>query len=456
VRFICLALLAAGFAPAQDGPPDPRTERQQVANQPEQSPYAGPSILGRDPSLRGERKGKLLDLRFYGEIAGVYDSAVTPIAASTPSQPANAIADYGTESGAGLTASRRWKHARLSLEYRGRFSDYARNSLFNGSNQFLNLDYSGYLNRYWILDLKETAGTTTLSNGAFTYLPLTSTDLFAVPSNDLFDNRTNYLESRIDLEWQKSLRLSFNFGGEGFLVRRESLALAGLNGYGARAGVAYRLTRRQTVSATYQHIYFDFQRTFGNARIETAALGYSVGLTRRMDFGLQAGGSRVATSGLTQVSLDPDIAAIVGRDIAIVTFARSLYVPFAEARLTRRFDRSSLILDFSSGVSPGNGVYLTSRQNSAAMTYLYTGFRRLSAALSAGYNQLSTIGQTLPKYTNLQAGGGLTYKLIGETYLAVRYDYRHYTTQNLLFQKDSNRVSLGLAFAPGDAPLAIW
>ncbi len=193
-----------------------------------------------------------------------------------------------------------------------------------------------------------------------------------------------------------------------------------------------------------------------NARIETAALGYSIGLTRRLDLGFQIGGSRVASRGLTEVSLDPDIAAIVGRDIAIVTFSRVLYVPLTHARLTERFNRSSLTLDFSSGVSPGNGVYLTSRQNSAAVSYFYTGSHRFSTAFSAGYNQLSTIGQTLPKYTNLQGGGGLTYKLFADAYLEFRYDYRHYTTQNLLFSKDSNRVSLGIAFSPGDAPLAIW
>ncbi len=422
----------------------------------ERAPDSGPSVLGRDKSLRGDREGRLLDLRFYGEIAGVYDSGVTPAASSASGQPAGAAADYGIESGAGLSASRRWRHARLTVEYRGRFRDYARSSPFNGSDQFLDLAYSQLLNRYWTLNLKEIAGTTTLANGAFTYLPLSSTDLYAVPSNDLFDNRTNYLQSRVDLEWQKSLRLSLDFDGEGFVVRRQSLALAGLNGYGARAGLAYRLTRRQTISATYQHIYFDFQRAFGDARIETAALGYSVALTRRLDLALNFGGSRAGVMGLMPVVIAPEIAAIIGNNSALVSFTRVLYVPLAEARLARSFTRSSLILDYSRGITPGNGVYLTSRQTSGTVAFTYTGAHRVSTALSASYHQLSSIGQTLPAYTNLQGGGGLTYRLFRETYLALRYDYRHYNTHDLLLQKDSNRISLGLAFSPGDAPLAIW
>jgi len=108
------------------------------------------------------------------------------------------------------------------------------------------------------------------------------------------------------------------------------------------------------------------------------------------------------------------------------------------------------------GVVPGNGVYLTSRQNAGTLQYSYTGFRRLTAGANASYNELSSVGQTLGKYTNVQGGFGVTYKLLQATHLQVRYDYRHYTTQDTAFQKDSQRVSIGLAFSPGETPLAIW
>ena len=195
---------------------------------------------------------------------------------------------------------------------------------FSGADQFLNLAFAHVLKRRLLLDLKETVGTSTLANGSFAYLPLTNTDLFAVPANELFDSRTKFLQSRVDLTWQHTARLSIGLGGEGFLVRRASLALAGLNGYSARANVAYRLTRRQTFSAGYNYSYFDFQRTFGNAKLQTATLGYSIGLSRRWDFSMQVGGIRIETLGLTQVSIDPAIAAIVGRNVAVVTFFRQL------------------------------------------------------------------------------------------------------------------------------------
>lgn len=386
----------------------------------------------------------------------MYDSGLTPFTPAGEGNAAKPIADYGLEYGIGIIGSRRWKHSRLSIEYKGRYRDYAKETLFNGSDQFLNLAYTQLLQPHLTLDLKETIGTTTLANGEFSYLALTNNDLFGIPANELFDNRTNYLQSRVTMLWQESQRLSFDFGGDGFLVHRASPLLAGLNGYDFRAGVAYRLTRRQTIGATYQHTYFDFQGTYGSARIETAAIAYSVTLSRSLDFAAQFGGSRLDTRGLTQVPLDPAIAAIVGQNNATVTFFRVFYVPLAEVRLTRRFNRSSMTFSYSTGVTPGNGIYLTSRQTAGTAGYSYTSAHRFTAALNVSYNHLSTLGQSLPAYTNLQGGGGLTYRLLRDTHLELRYDYRHYTTQNLLYEKDSNRVTVGLAFSPGAPPLAIW
>jgi len=419
------------------------------------STSSGPSILSRDSIPTAQSAGKLTDFRLYGEITGVYDSGLLPMPGS-PQGRTNAVADYGVQSGFGVIGSRRWKRSRLSIEYRGKYSYYPKGTLFNGSDQFLNLTYTYAFRPHLTLDLKETAGTTTLANGEFAYVAAANPGPFGIPTNELFDNRTNYIESRVTLVWQDTQRLSFDFGGDGFLVRRDSPLLAGLNGYDVRAGIAYRLTRRQTIGATYQHTSFDFAGTYGSSQIETAAMLYSVALSRSVDFALEFGGSRLVTSGLTQVAIDPAIAAIIGQSTATVTYLRVFYSPLVEARLTQRFNRSSLMIGYSTGITPGNGIYLTSRQTAGTAGLTYSSRHRFTAALNASYNTLSTLGQILPPYSNLQTGGGLTYRLVGQTHLEVRYDFRHYTTQTLLYQKDSNRITLGVAFSPGDLPLAIW
>jgi hypothetical protein len=88
--------------------------------------------------------------------------------------------------------------------------------------------------------------------------------------------------------------------------------------------------------------------------------------------------------------------------------------------------------------------------------YSYSGRRRLTAGLTASYGTMTAVGQTLGQLTNFQAGAGSTYKLGRATHLEVRYDYRHYTTQNSFYLKNSNRIMVGFAFSPGETPLAIF
>jgi hypothetical protein len=472
-------LLLAGFAPAQDqpdtSPPDqqeptfegpsilsrdsglmdstaltPAQDQTDASARDQQEPgFEGPSILSRDSPLM-DSTGKPIQFGTFVKLSGVYDSGLTSVIAIGQQTPLVAQAGFGVEASFGAAFSRRWRRAKLRVEYRGAYRRYATVSLLNGLDQFFQLAYSRVLQRHLVLDLKTTLGTTTLANGAFTYLPISSLDLLGLPTNELFDNRTNYMESRADLTWQKTERLSFGFGGDGFVVRRQSLLLAGLNGYSARASVAYRLTSRQTISASYNNTYFDYQRAFGNSRLQIPALGYSASLARRWDLSTQAGVARVGMLGLTQVALDPSTAALTGQSFATVTFSRASYLPVAEARLVRGFKTSSLTFDYAMGVAPGNGYYLTSRQTSGEIGYSYIAGKTWEIRGNVAYNQLSALGQALGTYSNEQTSAEVFYNLTRAAHLDVRYDYRHYTTENVILQKDSSRVSLGLAFSLGD------
>jgi hypothetical protein len=446
-RIFLLALLTAGFAPAQDQPDASAKDQQEPT-------YEAPSILSRD-SVFAQPGGKPVDFGLFAKVSSVYDSGLTPAIATGLGAPFAAEAAYGVEASLAATVRRRWHRAKLSAEYRGAYTNYANASLFSGFDQFFQLAYSRVLERHLTLDFKSTLGTTTLANGEFAYLPVSSLDRLGLPLNELFDNRTNYMESRVDLTWQKTARLSFGVGGDGFVVRRQSLLLAGLNGYSARANVAYRLTSRQTISASYNDTTFDFERAFGNSRLQIPALGYAADLARHWNLSAQAGVARVKTLGLTQVPLDPSIVALTGQSVATVTFAHASYLPVGEARLVRGFKKSSLTFDYAIGVTPGNGYYLTSRQNSATIGYGYIAGKNWEVRGNAGYNQLTALGQNLGKFTNVQGGAEVFYNLTRDAHLDVRYDYRHYTTDNTILRMDSNRVSMGVSFSLGDAFQAV-
>lgn len=436
-----------------------QTQTTQQADQTEEKQptrYEGPSILSRDRSLIGERSGKLLDYRFYADITGAWDSALIPVVATSSGGLSPTTGEYSVNVGYGLTGSRTWRHDKLAVDYTGNFRHYPSATYFDGVDQFLNLSYAHQFSRRLSLQTRTTAGITQFSNGFFTYLPLQNTDLYAVPTNELFDNRTDFLEGRVDVVWQKTLRLSISLGGEGFVVRRRSIALSSLDGYNAHADVAYRLTRRQTVSVNYENTWFNYLRQFGDANISQAALGYSIGLGRRWDFASRAGGARVDFSGLTLINLDPAVAAIIGQNQAVVSFHRVSYIPIFEAQLIRRFERSAVTAAFNQSFSPGNGVYLTARQTAATLGYSYTGLKRLTLGLDVGYVRLTSLGQTLGAYDGISAGGGATYKIASYSHLEFRYDYRHYTANGAFYKQNTQRVALGIAFSPGQKPLPIW
>jgi hypothetical protein len=443
-------LLVSAVASAQTSP-----AQADQKDKDQQEDYEGPSILTRDKSSIGERGGKLIDFRYYVDIQGVYDSGFAPFAQTgTSNSSDNLGGSAGTTLGWGLIGSRVWKRDRLSLEYHGDYTYYP--NYQSGNNEFLNLHYSHILKRRLTFDFRENAGTTYQANGYYRFAPLTASDLIAVPVNDLFDVRTNFSDSRVDVTWQKTLRLSFSGGGTGFLIRREQYSLPGTNGYEAHGSVAYRLTRKQTVSVNYTHDWFNFQRQYGHSDIDAVQIGYNVDLSHHISFQAGIGGTIVHNLGLQDVPVDPVVTAVLGITSITVVSNRTYYAPKFSGVLSKKFERSIATLAFSKDVSPGNGVYLTSRQTGLSAVYSYVGITKATIGANVSYSALTSFGQqNLGQYSNYGVGLGATYKVAHDMHLTFRYDYRRYTTQAVP-NINENRISLGFGYSPGDRPLAIW
>jgi hypothetical protein len=418
--------------------------------------YEGPSILTRDPTLAGERGGKLVDFQLYGELTGIYDSGLTPVAVNSSGQLNTSSDDYGGQVGFGAMGSHTWEFDEVKLDYHGDYRRYTPNNEFGGTDQMLQFDWNHVVSKHVRLDVHEVGGIQTLSYGPLAYVPLRNTDLIGVPTNLLFDQKTYFTQSGVDLVWQKTARLSFGLGGDGFLSRYQAASLAGVSGYRARGDIAYRITKQQTVYASYAYQEFDYQRAFGNANMQMGQLGWSLGIGRLWELSAEGGAAEVRSLGLEQVPIDPAIAAIVGPGYTTVTSQRNTLIPIGQATITRRFHRSAVNATGGITVSPGNGVYLTSRQTTATLNYSYAGGRRLTASLGGGYSRLQTLSQQqLSDYGGFAGGAGLGYKLFSNASFQCRYDLYRYAVQNVS-SKDENRVTVGFAISSGERPLAIW
>jgi hypothetical protein len=106
---------------------------------------------------------------------------------------------------------------------------------------------------------------------------------------------------------------------------------------------------------------------------------------------------------------------------------------------------------------PGNGVYLTSRTETAGGTLSYTGIRRWSFSGTGGYNSLGSLGQDIKPYKTYTGGAGASFAMTHALHLIARYDARQQQIDFVNgFTRLSYRATLGIAFSPGDIPLSLW
>ncbi len=441
-----LALLTAAAAAAQD----------------DEEEYQGPTILNRTAPGVGQRGGQVIDIRPYFDIAGVYDDGLIGVQYNSKGQLP--IGGEGVIAGFGVMGTKSWQHDSFSVDYRGTYTEFVPSSGFNGLSQYLGLNYKHIFSRRLQFNARENAGISPFSFGELAYVPLQNSDLFGVPTNQLFDVPVYFSQTGVDLIYNFTPRLSIDLGGDGFIISYGGAAsgiagvggLTGVYGGDGRANLAYRLTKKQTLSANYGYSYFSYSNLFGNVRFQSVALGYSIAFGKHWDLAVDAGGYRIQSLQLTQVPVDPAIANIVGSAYATVVSQPTQYAPLFQGSLTRTFSHSALSFNYAKTIMPGDGVYLASRAQNAGATYSYTGKRRFSSSVMAGYSDMTAIGQQIGAFRMEYAGFGATYKLYEAVYLEMRYDYRHFNTGLINYLTNENRISVGLAFSPGPTPLAVW
>jgi|HubBroStandDraft_1064217.scaffolds.fasta_scaffold04224_4 hypothetical protein len=417
--------------------------------------YSGPAILSRGETPGGQLVAPIA-FRPYIGIAGIYDTGLVPVSVTSTGQiPTTDL--YGVELNLGAYTYHVWKHTTLALDYRGDFRDYS-TTYWDGTDQFLSLILTHRPTKRVTLTVREEGGVYSFNNYYLSSpLGALDPDYLVLPQNDIYDNRVIFAGASADLTYRLSPRLSFNIGGEGSLIRRQSTALYGMTGAVARGDLEYRISRHSTLGADYRFTYFDYTQGFGNTEVQSVGLNYSTQLSPHVQVSARIGGARVESTSLTEVTLNPAIAALLGESVGIQAAYRLNYVPDVEVRLTDTFRRSQFSLAYLDQVVPGNGVYLTSRNNSGNASYSYSGVRHWNFGVNASYGRMTALVQTVGAYTAYGAGVGITRDLGRGLHTVLRLDARHYDVASSLgFTHTEYRASLGLTFSPGDLPLVLW
>jgi hypothetical protein len=421
--------------------------------------FGGPAILGRSPGeSTGTRGGAEVGLRFYVGVNGTYDSALTAFAVDSTGRVANQ-GIYGVDGVVGVYGTKRFRRGMLGLNYQGGYRNYANQSAFNGTDQTLSLMVGRQPSSRSYFQLGASIGTTNRAFG----IPLLggvidpSFSAFALPTNEIFDNRLYYGNASISQSWQRTARLSFSINGNAFVTRRTGNVLFGLNGLGSGADVAYRLSRRQTIGVGYNFFFFNFTRNFGNTYGHGAALLYSAQIGRQSQFNARIGTTRAEILGLRTQQVDPVIAALIGVTQVQEVFNNVTYLPNILLNFSSALSRK-LRYDVSVGTMamPGNGVINTSRNNNASFGLSYTAFRDWSIGGTVGYNRMSSISGDAQIFESLQSAVSTSRRIGSELFGTVTAGQRKFlqSSTNIL-NRNTYFVTVGLYWSPGFSPLAI-
>lgn len=417
--------------------------------------YSGPAILSRG-EVPGAQSAAPIAFRPYIGLSAIYDTGLVPVSVTSAGGiPSTDL--YGEELNLGAYTYHTWKHTTLGLDYRGDFRHY-NTSYWDGTDHFLSLILTHRPTKRVTFTLRNQAGIYSFNNFSLgAPVGFLDPNYLQLPQNDIYDNRVIFAGASGDLTYRLSARLSFNVGGEGSLVRRESSALYGMTGAVARGDLEYRITRHSTLGADYRFTYFDYTRGYGDTYIQSVGLNYSTQISRQVQLSARIGGARLESHSLTQVTLDPAIAALLGESVAIQAAYRLNYVPDMQVRLSDTFRHSQFALEYVDQVTPGNGVYLTTRDNSGIASYSYSGVRHWNFGMNGSYGRMTALVQTVGMYTAYGAGVGVTRDLGRGLHTVLRLDTRHYEiASSTAFTHTEYRASIGLNFSPGDVPLVLW
>jgi hypothetical protein len=416
------------------------------------SNYLGPGILSRGAGDIGTRAGQDVDLRFFVNATGIYDNGLQPYSVDGKGQLVTVNGLWGTQVSFGAYGVHTFRHARLGLDYQGAYRHYTEKTFYDGTDHTLALGYTYQKSRRLVFDLRQMAGMITQGASLAGALPL-MTDSLVTPASTLFDNRMSYLQSSLDVNFLKSDRTTVTFGGEGFGIWRKATGLIGMQGYMLHGAVTHRVSRRITLGLGYQHSHYDYPKAFGESDINAYYGTWAAQLSRNWTLSLNAGAYQVEVQGLQRVSVDPQIAALLGVTSTVQTFYQKSMFPQGSVKLDRKFRRADLAFGYQRGVSAGNGVYLTSQLERETASFSYTGIRKWSFSAQGGYSQLKGIGQGLQPYSQIIGNARVTYSITRPIHVFASYDNRHQDIVDA-FHQNSFRASVGISFSPGDVPLS--
>lgn len=390
-------------------------------------------------------------VNFYAFGNGVYDSTFPVYQSGQFNNPTADQGAWGYEAGGGVTAFHDFRRGSLSLSYRGGYRNYQGSIYPSGTDQNLSLYFRKLLNRRWAFSLSQAAGVF-LNGGTYFSLQPSQTDSLQLSP---YTKGTKFVSSSLTLSYQRSMRLSYEFGGDFFLTRYGGAAPFGTTGGTGSASILYRVTRRTTASGTYSHGYNIYQGQAGQSNSDSVYLTLSHDFSLRWHGGISAGVNRVHSSGTVLLPF----ALLINNSVVDVyvpgRYDQTTAFPYFQATISRAWKHSQFTVNAGQNVNAGNGIYLASRNDFANGFYSY-GNQQWNLGFGGNYSRLSSVSNAAGSYSSLSFSGSLGYSLMQYLGLNLRYDYADYESLGPIGGRIDNRVTFGFVVSSKKVPTTLF
>ena len=423
--------------------------------------YNGPAVLTRSYGLDRSAVPENIRFRPSAGVSEIYDNGLIGIASRTDGTGGTNPA-FGTMVRFGFEGRHYWVHDILTISYAGNFSRYTPASAYDGSNHSFNLDWTHALSKRLRLSLLSTASHYSLNYSLENTLlnpdvSIANVNLATTPNTQIFDNSTTQASNSVHLTWQESARLSFDISGSYFFVKRAGVGLIGSEGAQAGADVTYRFSKKITSGVYYAHTYYRFSHAAGDTDSNAVGLIYSYAFDPRTELRTRVGINVLQNLGITSVSIDPAIAALLGQSAGYIQFYSVNRLLDFSGSLTRQLKGGRNVhAAYSQGTTPGNGVFVASKQQTVDLGYSMQFRRKDRIDIGGGRSALSSVSQVIGQYTSENFHVGVTKPIQKSLSADFAFDYRHFEITSSPLLRNQYRVTVGISWSNEDFPSRIF
>lgn len=420
-----------------------------------QSAYDGPSILGRGGSTTGMRGTQAVPIHVQASINGTYDSNILGYSVNSDG---NLITGSSIGVTATLDASGRklWRRSLLALDYSGNYSHFARQTFYNGTNHQLNMNWATQIGQKIQISSQVGAGTSNRFIGGQTVFQSSEIEFLAAPTQELFDARSYFIGVTSGITYSLNSRQSVRFSGNGSSIRRRARGLIDMQAYGASGDYVRRLNRATSMGLSYTFTHFDFTKVFGDTDVHTIGGHLSRKVGRDWMYTGSLTLSNQSTVGVRSVALDPVLASLLGRGTGLEVFESNNLLYGYAAGVSKRIRQSNVTFSAQRAITPGNGYFLTSMNQSVTGGFSHSLTRDLALSGNFGYSRLISLGFASGDFRGWSGGGSVTYKVTESIGVNTQLDWRTFDLQQTTFGRTGYRVSIGLTYFPQRGPAGLF